>query len=453
MALLTSLFAGVSGLRNHQSMMDVIGNNISNVNTIGFKGSRVTFSDTFNQFVKAGTNSTETTGGTNSFQIGLGMKINSIDRNWNQGTFERTGIVTDLALQGNGMFVLKSDGQQFFSRAGAFEFDDSGKLVSPQNGAIVQGKVANKDGVIPPGNNLEDIVIDTNLKLPAVSTTAIKWGGNLKSNSELTRTEEVTQRGNINSSAYAVGESTDPTLISVYNEYGEEFTLSLTYTKTAADVYDLDWDLTDSDGTSVDSGTINGLTFADDGSGNYVLNAASKALFDDVNNRVNVPTSNIDFTFDSTTVSENSATTTLSGSADNNRTPNVVSGSVTVFDSLGTAHQVTLKFTKIDDNLWTWTTSVPGTSTIDGKVAEAQGTILFNADGTIDPANISPNNPQRRCKYSGYRPRFRKRIQRCDTNIFKFSCERIAAERFTFRISFKYEYRSIRKHSRYLLKR
>ena len=200
MALLTSLFAGVSGLKNHQAMMDVIGNNISNVNTIGFKGSRVTFSDTFNQFVKAGTNPTETTGGTNSFQIGLGMKVNSIDRNWNQGTFERTGITTDLALQGPGMFVQKSNGQTFFSRAGAFVFDAKGKLVSPQNGAVVQGKVANSDGVIPPGNNLEDIVIDTNLKLPAISTTSIKWGGNLKSNSELTRTQVVTQRGNINSS-------------------------------------------------------------------------------------------------------------------------------------------------------------------------------------------------------------------------------------------------------------
>jgi len=71
MALLNPLFAGVSGLRNHQSMMDVIGNNIANVNTIGFKGSRVTFSDTFNQFLNACTNPTETTGGTNTFQIGL----------------------------------------------------------------------------------------------------------------------------------------------------------------------------------------------------------------------------------------------------------------------------------------------------------------------------------------------------------------------------------------------
>jgi flagellar hook protein FlgE len=229
MALLNSLFSGVSGLRNHQSMMDVIGNNIANVNTIGYKGSRVTFSDAFNQIVKAGTNPTGTTGGTNTFQVGLGMKINSIDRNWNQGTFERTGITTDLALQGPGLFVLKSDGQNYYSRAGAFAFDATGKLVSAQNGAVVQGKVANEDGVIAPGNNLEDIIIDTNLKLPAVATSLIKWGGNLKSSSELTRSEAVIQRGNINSAATGpfVSEST------IYNEFGKPYKFQLTFTKTA----------------------------------------------------------------------------------------------------------------------------------------------------------------------------------------------------------------------------
>ncbi len=177
MALLNSLFSGVSGLQNHQSMMDVIGNNIANVNTIGFKGSRVTFSDTFNQFIKAGTNPTDTTGGTNTFQVGLGAKVNSIDRNWNQGTFESTGITTDLALQGSGLFVLKSNGENFYSRAGAFVFDADGKLVSPQNGAIVQGKVANEDGILPPGNNLQDIVIDKNLKASCCCNKLNKVGG------------------------------------------------------------------------------------------------------------------------------------------------------------------------------------------------------------------------------------------------------------------------------------
>ena len=110
MALSTSLFAGVSGLRDHQTMMDVIGDNISNINTIGFKGSRVTFADTFNEFIQAGTNPTSTTGGTNSSQIGLGSTVSSIDRNWNQGTFEQTGITTDLALQGQAILYLKSNG-------------------------------------------------------------------------------------------------------------------------------------------------------------------------------------------------------------------------------------------------------------------------------------------------------------------------------------------------------
>lgn len=395
MALLNSLFAGVSGLRNHQSMMDVIGNNIANVNTIGFKGSRVTFSDTFNQFVKSGTNPTETSGGTNTFQVGLGMKINSIDRNWNQGTFERTGITTDLALQGPGLFILESNGQRFYSRAGAFVFDASGKLVNPQNGAIVQGKVASSDGVIPPGNNLEDIYIDTNLKLPAVATTEIKWGGNLKSDSNLTRTQEVVQRGNIKSSD--AGPLTTSTTI--YNSYGESFDYELTYTKTAINTYSVTWELKDSSGTSVGTGTLGtDIVFADDGNGNFVMNAASKALFDGTNNRVNMtagdPAGEIDFTFNLSSVSNNDTTSTLSSSADGNRTSNIVSGSVTVFDSLGISHQVTLKFTKINDNQWAYQAIVPATSTVDNQSVSAVGTITFNADGTLDPANISPNNPQ-----------------------------------------------------------
>lgn len=395
MALLNSLFAGVSGLRNHQSMMDVIGNNIANVNTIGFKSSRITFSDTFNQFVKAGTNPTETTGGTNSFQVGLGMKINSIDRNWNQGTFERTGITTDLALQGPGMFVLKSDGRNFYSRAGAFVFDGSGRLVSAQNGAVVQGKVASNEGVIPPGNNLEDIIVDKNLKMPAVATSLIKWGGNLKSNSELTRTQSVVQRGNIKAS------ENNPSVIksTVYNIYGEAFEFSITYTKTSLNNYDITWDVKDSGGNSVgSSAAAMAVTFVDDGSGNFIMNAASKALFDGTNNRVNLtggtPLGDIDFTFDSTKITNSDSTSTLSSSADGNRASNIVSGSVTIFDSLGISHQVTLTFTKISDNQWAWHASVPSTSTIDNAAVHVVGTIGFNPDGTLDPANISPNNPQ-----------------------------------------------------------
>ena len=406
MALLNSLFAGVSGLRNHQSMMDVIGNNIANVNTIGYKGSRVTFSDTFNQFVKAGTNPTESTGGTNTFQVGLGMKINSIDRNWNQGTFERTGITTDLALQGGGMFVLESNGERFFSRAGAFVFDADGKLVNPQNGAIVQGKIANSDGAVPPGNSLEDIIIDTNQKLPAVATSLISWGGNLKSNSDLTRSESVIMRGNIQNDGVLDGSSSTVST-KVYDTFGEEYSLDVTYTETAnANEYNMSWEVFDADGNSVGtSAAAVTVAFADDGSGNYVMDAASQEKFDasaagyDANTAVSFTgvganSGDLQFQIDASTTSNNASTQTLSISADGNRTPNIVSGSVTAFDSLGNSHQLTLKYTKIDTNQWTWTVSVPGTSTISGQQTSASGTIAFNADGTLDPANISPNNPQ-----------------------------------------------------------
>lgn len=380
MSLINSLFAGVSGLRNHQSMMDVIGNNIANVNSIGFKGSRVTFADTFNQFVKAGTNPTADSGGTNSFQIGLGMKINSIDRNWNQGTFERTGIVTDLALQGDGLFVMKSGGETFYTRAGAFIFDADGKLVNPQNGAIVQGKVANGNGDIPAGNSLQDIQIDNNLRLPAIATTQAKWGGNLSSSSPVTRTENVVQSGNLNP-ADADG-IISPAPTTIYDDNGNEYSLSVTYTRTAANTYDMTYDITDTNGASIFGAppaavpvTFNAVT------GAMTAPVAPISIVD--------ATNGINFSLDTTNVTQTVGSTTLSSSADANRDPNVVNGTVTVFDSLGNPMTLSLKFTKTSDNNWNWNASFPD-GTVTGLSGNT-GTIIFNADGSIQSMN--PANP------------------------------------------------------------
>ncbi|MAT57531.1 MAG: flagellar biosynthesis protein FlgE [Ignavibacteriae bacterium] len=383
MSLINSLFAGVSGLRNHQSMMDVIGNNIANVNTIGYKGSRVTFSDTFNQFVRFGNNPTDLSGGTNTFQIGLGMKLNSVDRNWNQGTFERTGIVTDLALQGSGLFILENNGERFYSRAGSFVFDADGKLVNPQNGAIVQGKVATSEGVIPPGNNLEDISIDTNLRLPAVATTNATWGGNLDSTASITRSEEYVQSGNINS-AIAVGDSvTDSNTI--YDSNGNEYTLSVTYTKTAADEYDMTYELTDADGNVVaDNGATALAVVFDNTTGDVAtVNGAAAAAINIVE-----PTLGIDFNFDMTEITQTSNSTTVSSTVDDNRDATIVTGTVSIFDSLGNSHTLTVKFTKTSSNNWNWTADIPNSS---GTLSQNSGTISFNSDGSVD--SISPNPP------------------------------------------------------------
>jgi flagellar hook protein FlgE len=381
MPLLNSLFSGVSGLRNHQSMMDVISNNISNVNTIGYKGSRVTFSDTFNRIIRYGSNPTETSGGINTFQVGLGMRINTVDRTWNQGTFEGTGITTDLALQGPGLFILENNGERYFTRAGAFIFDADGRLVNSQNGAVVQGKVANKEGISPPGNYLEDIQIDSNMRLPAVATSRISWGGNLNSASSLTRSENYLQTGNINS-ALAVGESvTDQN--SVYDENGNKYTFTVKYTKTADNTYNMEYQLKDSNGNTVVGPTTQPVVF-DAATGQLLTvngNPPAAIQIQDVGLGIN-------FNFDMTQITQNNSTSTIASTVDSNRQPTIITGSVTIFDSLGNAHILTLKFTKIDNNSWKWTASVPDNA---GGLSGNTGSISFNPDGSVN--TIIPNPP------------------------------------------------------------
>src|SRR5437868_9812480 len=105
--MMRSLFSGVSGLRNHQVRMDVIGNNVSNVNTVAFKSGRVTFKEGFAQLMSSSSRPDASTGGTNPVQIGLGSQIGSIDTMFTQGNLETTGNNTDLAIQGNSFFMLK----------------------------------------------------------------------------------------------------------------------------------------------------------------------------------------------------------------------------------------------------------------------------------------------------------------------------------------------------------
>ncbi len=381
MALLNSLVAGVSGLRNHQAMMDVIGNNIANVNTIGFKGSRITFSDTFNQFIRSGISPTAATGGTNDFQVGLGMKINSIDRNWTQGTFERTGITTDLALQGPGMFILKNNGQISFTRAGAFTIDANGRLVSPSDGSVVQGKMATKDGVIPPGTNLEDIILDPNMRLPAVATTKIVWGGNLDSTASITRSENYVESGNLNSSLQ-VGDTVSDSN-TVYDEYGNEYTMKVTYTKKAADTWDLTYEIVNSEGNTIVSSAAKELKF-DPTSGELI------SIDGQSPDKIKVQDSNtgLDFDFDITKIKQTDNPTAVSSSVDDNREPTIVNGSLTIYDSLGNAHTLTVKFTKVSNNNWNWTAEVPESS---GSLTNNKGTVSFNADGSLN--TISPNPP------------------------------------------------------------
>ncbi len=129
--MMRSLFSGVSGLKAHQTGMDVIGNNIANVNTTGYKASRTTFADMFSQTLAgASKGNGGVVGGTNPKQIGLGSVVASIDMLFTDGSTQSTGKNTDMALQGNGLFVVKQGKQTYYTRNGDFQFDHAGNFVN-----------------------------------------------------------------------------------------------------------------------------------------------------------------------------------------------------------------------------------------------------------------------------------------------------------------------------------
>jgi flagellar hook protein FlgE len=161
-----ALFTAVSGLRNHQVWLDVIGNNISNANTVGYKASTVVFNDILGQTLSSGVAPTAQKGGVNPVQVGLGMTIGSISQNFLQGSIQTTNRNTDMAVQGDGFFVLANGSDRTYARGGSFTLDATGKLVDTATGFKVQG--ANGDITIAMGS-----------QSTAVSTTAATFKGNL----------------------------------------------------------------------------------------------------------------------------------------------------------------------------------------------------------------------------------------------------------------------------------
>jgi flagellar hook protein FlgE len=179
--MMRALFAGVSGLRNHLTRMDVIGNNIANVNTVAFKSSRVTFKEAFAQLLQGASKPPGDQGGINPIQVGLGMSIGSIDQNFTQGNLESTGQNTDLAIQGDGFFVCSDGRRRYFTRSGNFQLDADGRLVAPTNGFIVQGRTADAAGLLSSGARVADIVLPFGQKSPAKASSELTFSGNLDS--------------------------------------------------------------------------------------------------------------------------------------------------------------------------------------------------------------------------------------------------------------------------------
>ena len=175
--MLRSLYSGISGLRSHQAMLDVTGNNIANVNTTGFKASAVQFQDTLSQMTQGGSAGTDSAGSTNAAQIGLGVKVAGVSTNFAQGAGQATGRASDLMISGDGLFAVQSAGETVYTRSGALDFDSLGRLVTT-DGAFVQGWTAT-DGVLNEGGAVGTISLPVKSISEAKTTGSITIGGNL----------------------------------------------------------------------------------------------------------------------------------------------------------------------------------------------------------------------------------------------------------------------------------
>jgi flagellar hook protein FlgE len=215
--MMRSMFAGVSGLRSHQTMMDVVGNNIANVNTAGYKSAQITFGEAMAQTLRGPAGAGPNSGGTNPLQIGLGVQLASIDGVFTQGATQITGRPTDIAIQGDGFFILQNSTGRNYTRAGAFRWDESGNLVA-RGGQLVQGWVADAAGNVQTSTSLTAINLPLSQVIDPVETSEIQLGGNL-------------------SSDMAVGDI-HTTSIVAYDSLGEPQEVLIELEKTGANTWD-----------------------------------------------------------------------------------------------------------------------------------------------------------------------------------------------------------------------
>ena len=190
--MMRSLYSGVSGLKNHQTRMDVVGNNISNVNTTGFKSSRVTFSDTLSQTLSGASAPTENRGGTNPKQIGLGSATSAIDTLFTDGSVQSTGVNTDLCLSGNGLFIVKDGNLSYYTRNGNFKFDKEGYYVN-SDGLKVQGWSATTPGeAISTNGQPSEICIPAGKTMAASATSKATFSSNLNAAEPMIKSITIT---------------------------------------------------------------------------------------------------------------------------------------------------------------------------------------------------------------------------------------------------------------------
>jgi len=192
-----ALSAGVTGLQAHQKMLDIAGNNLANVNTTAFKSSRITFAELLSETIKKASQPTSGIGGTNPQQMGTGVGIGGISPNMSQGNLVNTGNPLDLAMEGEGYFVLSDGEQSLYSRAGAFGVDAASNLVDPATGYLVQriGSTGESDGFQSAGNS--NIHVPYDVAMAANATSEVMVSGNLSADAAFDAPQRQVLNSNI----------------------------------------------------------------------------------------------------------------------------------------------------------------------------------------------------------------------------------------------------------------
>lgn len=369
MALIRALNSGVSGLKAFQTKMDVIGNNIANVETIGFKSSRVTFSDLLAQRIgRSGAGGESSPQMSN--QVGLGVTVSSIDRDFSQGVMHNTGRTTDVAIEGKGFFMVNGSGQNFLTRAGNFSFNKDGFLVD-QGGRQVQGYNANANGNILRGGITSDIWVDFEKVFPPKQTDKVILAGNLDANTSRTQTLQA-QSSLTTSGGHPATEGTllnDLTQTITPLVPGDEISFSVILNDGSAQTIDYTYaagatveDLMNYFNTQIGAGE--GTMQLIDG----ILTLRSGQLGDS------------ELKIDSITTNGTGAVNIPGFLVSQNGETGTRTMSTTIFDELGRAHSLILDFSQTGENEWSYNARF-----IDGEniLSGAQGTVQFDGQGNL----------------------------------------------------------------------
>jgi flagellar hook protein FlgE len=404
--MMSSLFSAVSGLSNNQTMMDVIGDNLANVNTIGFKQSNVSFATGFSQLLRAAEAPADARGGSNAIEIGLGSRVAAINRVFTQGNFENTGNRNDLAIQGDGFFVVGDGTSNFYTRAGDFQIDANGSLLASGGKFNILGRLADKDGNLITSSAVEPLSLPFGEVDPARATTNINYFSNLDANASkvqsyassfafktngnpATRTTEINDLDQVSSDL----NNGDAIRLTATNRAGETIDVSFVYGE--ANDGTTFGDLIDKFNSTEGYDSLNqlGSLMSVDASGNLVLR----------DNLAGASQTSIAMEFVDAEGTEASTMVIPTFVTTEEGTTGTHSASIFIYDSRGDRHQIELTFTQdvTQNNVWSWEATVDdgAVDSINSRLAGNSGTIRFNTDGSLlafegGPLTFQPQQAQ-----------------------------------------------------------